>query len=86
MPLNAAIRQVLQPIVAIGQAYLSFFSFFIVNSHKKSRVYAKAPIFNKGATYRMKEKGLIKMSIRRNCAELPKNIKYKKITNYSRPK
>jgi hypothetical protein len=30
---------------------------------KRSRVYAKAPVFNKGMTYQTKEKGLTKVSI-----------------------
>jgi hypothetical protein len=64
MPLNATIGRVSWPIVAIGQAYLDF---FLVSSSstrtKRSRVDAKAPVFNKGITYQMKEKGLIKVSI-----------------------
>jgi hypothetical protein len=64
MPLNAAIRQVLGPIVAIGQAYLVFFLVSSLSTcTKRSRVDAKAPVFNKGITYQMKEKGLIKVSI-----------------------
>jgi hypothetical protein len=64
MPLSAAIGRVLQPIVAIGQAYLGFFQVFSLSTcTKRSRVDAKAPIFNKGVTYQMKEKGLIKVSI-----------------------
>jgi hypothetical protein len=63
MPLNAAIGQVLRPIVAIGQAYLGL---FLVSSSstriKRLRVDAKAPVINKGITYQMKEKGLIKVS------------------------
>ncbi len=52
MPLNAAIRQVLRLIVAIGQAYLVFFEFFHRQlAQKRSRVDAKAPVFNKGVTY-----------------------------------
>jgi hypothetical protein len=57
MPLNAAIGQVLWPIVAIGQAYLGFFQVFSSSTRtKRSWVDAKAPIFNKGVTYQMKEK------------------------------
>ncbi len=64
MPLNAAIGQVLQSIVAIGQAYLGFFQVFSLSTcTKRSRVDAKAPIFNKGVTNQIKEKGLIKVSI-----------------------
>jgi hypothetical protein len=64
MPLNTAIGQVLRPIVAIGQAYLGFFLVFSSSTcTKRSRVDAKAPVFNKGVTYQMKEKGLIKVSI-----------------------
>ncbi len=64
MPLNAAIGRVLQPIVAIGQAYLNFFCIFSSSTCKKrSRDNAKAPVFNKGITYQTKEKGLIKVSI-----------------------
>jgi hypothetical protein len=64
MPLNAAIRQVLRPIVAIGQAYLIFFGVFSSSTHiKRSRVDAKARVFNRGITYQTKEKGLIKASI-----------------------
>jgi hypothetical protein len=64
MPLNAAIGQVLRPIVTIGQAYLSFFQVSSLSTcTKRSRADAKAPVFNKGVTYQMKEKGLIKMSI-----------------------
>jgi hypothetical protein len=51
-------------IVAIGQAYLVSFRVFSMSAGtKRSRVDAKAPVFNKGVTYQMKEKGLIKMSI-----------------------
>ncbi len=39
-----------------------FSSFFIINT-KRSLVDTKAPVFNKGVTYQMKEKGLIKVSI-----------------------
>ncbi len=64
MPLNATIRQVLQPIVAIGQAYLVFFRVFSRQLVKKrSPADAKAPVFNRGITYQTKEKGLIKVSI-----------------------
>jgi hypothetical protein len=64
MPLNATIGGVLQPIVAIGHAYLSFFRVFSSSTRTKwLQVDAKAPIFNKAITYQMKEKGLIKVSI-----------------------
>jgi hypothetical protein len=64
MPLNATIGQVLQPIVAIGQAYLGFFQVFSLSTcTKRSQVDAKAPGFNRGITYQMKEKGLIKVGI-----------------------
>ncbi len=64
MPLNAAIGRVLRPIVAIGQAHLGFFQVFSSSTcTKRSRVDAKAPVFNKGVTYEMKEKGLVKVSI-----------------------
>jgi hypothetical protein len=64
MPLNAAIGQVLQPIVAIGQAYLGFFPVSSLSTRtKRTRVDAKALVFNKGITYQMKEKGLVKVSI-----------------------
>jgi hypothetical protein len=33
------------------------------NCRKRSRVDAKNPVFNRGMTYQMKEKGLIKVSI-----------------------
>jgi hypothetical protein len=64
MPLNAAIGQTLRPLVAMGQAYLGFSQIFSRSTHtKRSQVDAKAPDFNKGITYQMKEKGLIKVSI-----------------------
>jgi hypothetical protein len=64
MPLNAAIKQVLRPIVAIGQAYLGLFRIFSLSTcTERSRVNAKAPVFNRGITYQMKEKGLIKVSL-----------------------
>jgi hypothetical protein len=64
MPLDAANGRVLRPIVAIGQAYLGFFRVFSSSTcTKRSQVDAKAPVFNKGVTYQMKEKGLIKVSI-----------------------
>ncbi len=63
MPLNAAIGQVLRPIVAIGQAYLVFFLVFSSSTRtKRSQVDNKAPVFNRGITYQMKEKGLIEVS------------------------
>ncbi len=64
MPLNAAIGQVLQPIVAIGHAYASFLQVFSSSTcTKRSQIDAKAPVFNRGITYQTKEKGLIKVSI-----------------------
>jgi hypothetical protein len=63
MPLNAAIRQVLRPIVAIDQAYLGFFQVFSSSTCTQSlQVDAKAPVFNGGITYQTKEKGLTKVS------------------------
>ncbi len=63
MPLNAAIGQVLWPIVAIGQAYLVFFQVFSsATCTKRLQVDAKAPVFNRGITYQTKEKGLVKVS------------------------
>ncbi len=64
MPQNAAIGQVLRPIVSIGHAYLGFFQVFSLSTcTKRLWVVAKAPVFNKGVTYQMKEKGLIRVSI-----------------------
>ncbi len=64
MPLNAAIRQVLRPIVAIGHACAGFLRVFSLStSTKRLQVDAKAPVFNRGITYQTKEKGLIKVSI-----------------------
>jgi hypothetical protein len=64
MPLNAAIGQVLRPIVAIGHACASFLQVFSLSTcTKRSQVDAKAPVFNRGITYQMKEKGLTKVSI-----------------------
>ncbi len=64
MPLNAAIGQVLQPIVAIGHACTGFLRVFSLSTcTKRWQVDAKAPVFNRGITYQTKEKGLIKMSI-----------------------
>jgi hypothetical protein len=64
MPLNAAIRRVLRPIVAIGHACASFLQVFSSSTRtKRSQVDSKAPVFNRGITYQTKEKGLIKMSI-----------------------
>jgi hypothetical protein len=37
--------------------------FHCQNCRKRSRVNAKTPVFNRGMTYQMKEKGLIKVSI-----------------------
>ncbi len=48
MPLNAAIGQVLWPIVAISQAYLGFFQVFSLSTRTKSlQVDAKALVFNR---------------------------------------
>jgi hypothetical protein len=64
MPLNAAIGQVLRPIVPIGHACAIFLQVFSSLTHtKRSQVDAKAPVFNRGITYQTKEKGLIKVSI-----------------------
>ncbi len=64
MPLNVAIGRVMRPTVAIGQAYLGFYGVFSSSTRtKRSRVDTKAPVFNKGVTCQMKEKGLIKVSI-----------------------
>jgi hypothetical protein len=64
MPLNAAIGQVLQPIVAISHACASFLRVFSSSTHtKRLQVDTKDPVFNRGITDQTKEKGLIKMSI-----------------------
>jgi hypothetical protein len=64
MPLNAAIGQVLRPIVAIGHACAIFLRVFSLSScTKRLQVDNKALIFNRGITYQTKEKGLIKVSI-----------------------
>ncbi len=64
MLLNAAIRRVLRPIVAIGHACAVFLQVFSSSTRtKRSQVDAKAPVFNRGITYQTKEHGLIKMSI-----------------------
>jgi len=64
MPLNAAIMQVLQPIVAIGQTCAGFLQVFSLSTcTKRSQVDARAPVFNRGITYQTEEKGLIKVSI-----------------------
>jgi hypothetical protein len=41
-----------------------FLCFHCQNRRKRSRVDAKNPVFNRGMTYQMKEKGLIKVSIK----------------------
>ncbi len=46
MPLNAAIGQVLHPIVAIGQAYLGFFEFFHRQLAQKGRRLMLMPPFS----------------------------------------
>ncbi len=52
MPLNATIRQVLQPIMTIGHACAGFFRcFHHQNRRKRLQVDAKAPVFNRGITY-----------------------------------
>ncbi len=52
MPLNAAIGQVLWPIMTIGHACAGFFwCFHCQNRRKGSQVDAKAPVFNRGNTY-----------------------------------
>ncbi len=64
MPLNAAIGQVLQPIVTIGQAYLVFFWVFSLSTcTKRSQVDAKAPVFDRGITYQTTEKDFVKVII-----------------------
>ncbi len=64
MPLNTAIGEVLRPIVAIGHVCVGFLLVFSSSTRtKRSQVDAKAPVFNRGITYQMKEKGLIKVSI-----------------------
>ncbi len=64
MPLNAAIGQVLWPIVAIVHACAGFLQVFSSSTcTKRLQVDAKAPVFNRGITYQTKEKGLIKVSI-----------------------
>ncbi len=64
MPLNAAIGQVLRPIVAIGHTCAVFLQVFSFSTHtKRSLVDAKPPVFNRGFTYQTKEKGLTKVSI-----------------------
>ncbi len=40
-----------------------FLCFYCQNHRKRSRVDAKNPVFNRGMTYRTKEKGLIKVNI-----------------------
>ncbi len=40
-----------------------FYVFHHQNRRKRSQVNAKTPVFNRGMTYQMKEKGLIKVSI-----------------------
>ncbi len=40
-----------------------FLCFYRQNRRKRSRVDAKNPVFNRGMTYQMKEKGLINLSI-----------------------
>jgi hypothetical protein len=64
MPLNATIRQVLRPIVAISHACAGFLQVFSLSTHtKRSQVDAKDPVFNRGITNQTKEKGLTKVSI-----------------------
>jgi hypothetical protein len=64
MPLNAAIRRVLQPIVAIGHAGAVILRVFSLSTcTKRLQVDAKTPVFNRVITYQTKEKGLIKVSI-----------------------
>jgi hypothetical protein len=64
MPLNATIRQVLQPIVAIGHACAGFLQVFSSSTcTKRTQVDAKAPVFNRGITYQTKEKGLTEVTI-----------------------
>ena len=64
MPLNAAIGRVLQLIVAIGHACAGFLQVFSSSTcTKRLQVNAKAPVFDRGITYKTKEKGLIKVSI-----------------------
>ncbi len=63
MPLNATIGKVLQLIMTIGHACAGFFlCFHRQNRRKRLQVDANAPVFNRGITYQMKEKGLIKVS------------------------
>ncbi len=48
MPLNAAIRQVLWPIVAIGHACAGFLQVFSLSTcTKRLQVDPKAPVFNR---------------------------------------
>ena len=64
MPLNAAIGQVLRPIVAIGHARAGFLRVFSSSTRTiRLQVDDKAPVFNRSITYQTKEKGLIKVSI-----------------------
>ncbi len=64
MPLKAAIRQLLRPLVAIGHTCAGFYEFFHPQLvQKRLQVDAKAPVFNRVITYQLKEKGLIKVSI-----------------------
>ncbi len=64
MPLNATIGRVLWPILTIGHACAGFFQCFHRQSRRKRlQIDAKAPVFNKGITYKMKEKGLTKVTI-----------------------
>jgi hypothetical protein len=45
-------------------ATIVFFNVFIVeNQRKRSGVDAKTPVFNRGMTYQLKQKGLTKVSI-----------------------
>ncbi len=62
MPLNTTIGQVLRAIVAIGHACAGFLQVFSLSTRtKRLQVDAKAPVFNRGITYQMKEKSLTKV-------------------------
>ncbi len=47
----------------LDMAMTFFYLFSSSNCRKRSRVNAKAPVFNRGITYQTKEKGLTKVSI-----------------------
>ncbi len=50
--------------MAIGHAFAVFLCFHRHNRRKRSQVDAKVPVFNRGITYQMKEKGLTKVGVK----------------------